>query len=192
MHAPTAAHARLMELAGAEVAFVGTSGVVGTYAVLAYVGVATMTECLTSAGWIAQSVRFPVIVDGDTGHGGIMAVRRLVAEAIRAGLAGIRIDDQPIEGKRSTQDAGVEVVPLEQALVRYRAAVDMKHELDPEFVIMAQCYARDAANGGLEDCLQRLRAYEDVAGGAWGGVAYPQSLGGNHTDRAPLPPPASL
>ena len=53
-----------------------------------------------------------------------MAVRRLIAEAIRAGLAGIRIDDQPIEGKRSTQDAGVEVVPLEQALVRYRAAVE--------------------------------------------------------------------
>ena len=126
MHAPTAAHARLMELAGAEAAFVGTSGVVGTYTGLADVGVATMTECLTIAGWIAQSVRFPVIVDGDTGHGGIMAVRRLVAEAIRAGLAGIRIDDQPIEGKRSTQDAGVEVVPLEQAIVRYRAAVDMK------------------------------------------------------------------
>ena len=152
MHAPTAAHARLMELAGAEVAFVGTSGVVGTYTGLADVGVATMTECLTIAGWIAQSVRFPVIVDGDTGHGGIMAVRRLIAESIRAGLAGIRIDDQPIEGKRSTQDAGVEVVPLEQALVRYRAAVDMKNELDPDFVIMAQCYARDAANGGLEDC----------------------------------------
>src|SRR5262249_52152840 len=58
MHAPTAAHARIMELAGAEVAFVGTSGVVGTYTGLADVGVATMTECLTIAGWIAQSVRF--------------------------------------------------------------------------------------------------------------------------------------
>ena len=67
MHAPTAAHARLMELAGAEAAFVGTSGVVGTYTGLADVGVATMTECLTIASWIAQSVRFPVIVDGDTG-----------------------------------------------------------------------------------------------------------------------------
>ena len=51
---PTAAHARLM--GGAEVAFVGTSGVVGTYTGLADVGVATMTECLTIAGWIAQSV----------------------------------------------------------------------------------------------------------------------------------------
>jgi 2-methylisocitrate lyase-like PEP mutase family enzyme len=71
-------------------------------------------------------VRFPVVIDGDTGHGGIMAVRRLVAESIPAGLAGIRIDDQPIEGKRGTQDAGMEVVPLELAIARYRAAVDMR------------------------------------------------------------------
>jgi len=167
LHAPSAAHARLMEMAGAEVAFVGTSGVVGAYTGLADVGVATMTECITIAGWIARSVRFPVIIDGDTGHGGIMAVRRLVAESIRAGLSGIRIDDQPIEGKRSTQDAGMEVVPLEVAIARYRAAVDMKNELDPDFVIMAQCYARDAANGGLEECLQRLQAYEEVAGVDW-------------------------
>src|SRR5438093_11956045 len=80
MHAPTAAHARLMELAGAEVAFVGTSGVVGTYTGLADVGVATMTECLTIAGWIAQSVRFPVIIVGDTCLWGCLSVRWLSVE----------------------------------------------------------------------------------------------------------------
>ena len=128
---------------------------VGAYTGLADVGTATMTECVQIAGWIADSVSIPVIIDGDTGHGGIMAVRRLVRECIHAGIAGIRIDDQPIEGKRETQSAGVEVVPLEQAIVRYRAAVDMKNELDPDFVVMAQCYARDAANGGLDDCAAR-------------------------------------
>ena len=70
-----------------------------------------MLECVQVAGWIAQSVKFPVIMDGDTGHGGIMAVRRMVRECIRAGIAGVRIDDQPIEGKRRTQSAGVTVVP---------------------------------------------------------------------------------
>jgi len=35
MHAPSAAHARLMEMAGAGAAFVGTSGVVGAYTGLA-------------------------------------------------------------------------------------------------------------------------------------------------------------
>jgi 2,3-dimethylmalate lyase len=69
----------------------------------------------------------------------------------------------------------VEVVPLDQAIARYRAAVDMKNELDPNFVIMAQCYARDAANGGLEDALQRLTAYETVAGVDWVQLESPHS-----------------
>ena len=79
LHPPSAAHARIMEQAGGEALFVGTSGVVGTYTGLADVGTATMTECVTIAGWIADSVQFPVMIDGDTGHGGIMAVRRLIA-----------------------------------------------------------------------------------------------------------------
>jgi 2-methylisocitrate lyase-like PEP mutase family enzyme len=167
LHTPSAALARIMELGGCEAGFVGTSGVVGAYTGLADVGTATMTECVAIAGWIAQTVKFPVIMDGDTGHGGIMAVRRMVRECVRAGIAGVRIDDQPIEGKRRTQSAGVEVVPLEQAVARYRAAVDMKNEIDPGFVVMAQCYARDAAGGGLVDCLRRLRAYESEAGVDW-------------------------
>ncbi len=65
-----------MEKAGCEALFVGTGGVVGAYTGLADVGTATMTECVTIAGWIADSVSIPVIMDGDTGHGGIMAVRR--------------------------------------------------------------------------------------------------------------------
>jgi 2-methylisocitrate lyase-like PEP mutase family enzyme len=93
LHPPSAAHARIMEQAGCEALFVGTGGVVGAYTGLADVGTATMSECITIAGWIADSVSIPVMVDGDTGHGGIMAVRRLIRGSIRAGLAGIRIDD---------------------------------------------------------------------------------------------------
>ena len=176
LHPPTATHARIMEQAGCECGFVGTSGVVGSYTGLSDVGTATMTECVQIGGWIAQSANFPVILDGDTGHGGIMAVRRLVRECIRAGIAGVRIDDQPIEGKRRTQSAGVEVVPIEQAIARYRAAVDMKNELDPDFVIMSQCYARDAVNSSFDDCIQRLQAYRKEAGVDWVQLESPHSL----------------
>jgi 2,3-dimethylmalate lyase len=175
LHPPTAALARVMQAQGCEVGFVGTGGVVGGYTGMADVGTIGMTECVQIAGWIAESVDFPVMMDGDTGHGGIMAVRRLVRECIRAGVAGIRIDDQPIEGKRKTQSAGMEVVPIEQAIARYRAAVDMKNELDPNFVVMAQCYARDAANSDFDDCLQRLRAYREDAGVDWVQLESPHS-----------------
>jgi len=192
LHPPSAAHARIMEKAGCEALFVGTGGVVGAYTGLSDVGTATMTECVTIAGWIADSVSIPVILDGDTGHGSIMAVRRMVRECVRAGIAGIRIDDQPIEGKRKTQSAGVEVVPLDQAIARYRAAVDMKNELDPDFVVMAQCYARDALNGTLEDTITRLRAYREEAGVDWVQFESPHSVDEIRAARAAVRGPFSF
>ena len=192
LHPPTAAHARIMERAGCEALFVGTGGVVGAYTGLADVGTATMSECVEITGWIAGSVRIPVIMDGDTGHGGIMAVRRMVRECIRRGIAGVRIDDQPIEGKRKTQSAGVEVVPLDLALARYRAAVDMKNELDPDFVVMAQCYARDAANGGYEDALLRLKAYREDAKVDWVQLESPHSIDEIKAARAAIEGPFSF
>lgn len=192
LHPPTAAHARIMARAGCEVGFVGTGGVVGAYTGLADVGALTMTECVQIAGWIAQSVEFPIIMDGDTGHGGIMAVRRMVRECIRAGIAGVRIDDQPIEGKRRTQSAGVEVVALDHAIARYRAAVDMRNELDPDFVIMAQCYARDAVNGGLDDCIARLKAYREVAGVDWVQLESPHTVDEIKRARAAVTGPFSF
>jgi len=192
MHPPSAMHARIMERTGCEAGFVGTGGVVGSYTGLADVGALTMMECVQVAGWIAQSVNFPIIMDGDTGHGGIMAVRRMVRECIRAGIAGVRIDDQPLEGKRRTGSAGVEVIPVADALTRYRAAVDMRNELDPDFVIMAQCYARDAVNGGLDDAIARLKAYREVAGVDWVQLESPHSLDDIRAARAAVSGPLSF
>ena len=192
LHPPTAVHARLMEKAGCEAGFVGTGGVVGAYTGLADVGALSMIECVQIAGWIAQSAGFPIIMDGDTGHGGVMAVRRMIRECIRAGIAGVRIDDQPIEGKRRTQSAGMEVVPIEQAIARYRAAVDMKNELDPDFVVIAQCYARDASNSSLEDCMKRLKAYREEAGVDWVQLESPHSIDEIKMARAAVAGPFSF
>lgn len=192
LHPPTAAHGRVMEKAGCEAGFVGTGGVVGTYTGMADVGTMSMPECVQVAGWIAQAVNFPVMMDGDTGHGGVMAVRRMIRDCIHAGIAGIRIDDQPIEGKRKTQSAGMEVVPIEQAIARYRAAVDMKNELDPNFVVMAQCYARDAANSSFEDMLVRLKAYREEAGVDWVQLESPHSTDEIRRARAAVDGPFSF
>ena len=158
--APNAFHAKIMEANGVEACFVGTSITGGNYTGLPDLGILSMTECVEIARWIARSVKIPVILDGDTGHGGIMAVRRLVRECIDAGIAGLRLDDQPLEQKRRTMSAGIFIVSREDAVARYRAAADAKNEIDPDFVIMAQCYARNAVNGGMAETLKRLRLYE--------------------------------
>ena len=173
---PNAFHATIMEEAGCEAAFVGTGITGGNYTALADTGLLSATECLQFASYIARAVSFPLILDGDTGHGGPPAVRRLVHECIRAGLAGIRIDDQPIEGKRATQSAGIEVVSREAAVERYRAAVRARDELDPDFVVMAQCYARDAVNGGMNELLERLGTYLTAGGVDWVQFESPHSV----------------
>jgi len=174
--APNAFHAKIMEANGVEACFVGTSITGGNYTGLPDLGILSMTECVEIAKWIARSVKIPVILDGDTGHGGIMAVRRLVRECIDAGLAGLRLDDQPLEQKRRTMSAGISIVSREDAVARYRAAVDAKNEIDPDFVIMAQCYARNAVNGGMTETLKRLRLYEKEGRVDWVQFEAPHSI----------------
>ena len=174
--APNAFRAKIMEANGVEACFVGTSITGGNYTGLPDLGILSMTECVAIAKWIARSVKIPVILDGDTGHGGIMAVRRLARESIEAGLAGLRLDDQPLEQKRRTLSAGISIVSREEAIARYRAAVDAKNEIDPDFVIMAQCYARNAVNGGMAETLKRLRLYETKAGVDWVQFEAPHSV----------------
>jgi 2,3-dimethylmalate lyase len=174
--APNAFHAKIMEANGVETCFVGTSITGGNYTGLPDLGILSLTECVAFAKWIARSVKIPVILDGDTGHGGIMAVRRLVQECIEAGVAGLRLDDQPLEQKRRTMSSGIAVIGRDEAVARYRVAVDAKNELDPDFVIMAQCYARNAVNGGMAETLRRLRLYEKDAKVDWVQFEAPHSV----------------
>jgi 2,3-dimethylmalate lyase len=173
---PDAGTAKIMEAAGVEAAFIGTGITGGRYTGLADTGLITATEALWIAKYIAGAVSFPIILDGDTGHGGPPAVRRLVHECIKIGLAGIRLDDQEIEAKRGTQSAGISVVSREQAVERYKAAVEGRDELDPDFVVMAQCYARNAVNGGMDELLYRLRLYETDGGCDWVQFESPHSV----------------
>src|SRR5262249_56431736 len=87
--APNAFHAKIMEANGVEACFVGTSITGGNYTGLPDVGILSMTGCVEIAKWIARSVKIPVILDGDTGHGGIMAVCPLVQEVTATGLPGV-------------------------------------------------------------------------------------------------------
>jgi 2-methylisocitrate lyase-like PEP mutase family enzyme len=161
MHFPTAHLARTMELGGAEAGFVGTAGVVGNMTGMADLGQISMTEVLQVSKWISRSVNVPVIMDGDNGHGGIMSIRRMVREAIEGGVSGIRIDDRAIEVDKEESTGMGSVVPLEFALTRFRAALDMRDEMRrPDFFIIGQCITRPAPNGGLEEALMRMPLYE--------------------------------
>ena len=51
---------------------------------------------------------------------------------------------------------------LDEALGKYRAAVDTRNRLDPDFVIIARTDAYGAVGGSLEEAIRRGRAYADA------------------------------
>lgn len=173
---PSALQGQIMERAHVEAGFVGTNLTFKNVTGLPDTGVASANECVTLGGHIARAVSFPVILDGDTGHGTHDAVRRLVRDCVREGLAGLRLDDQRVESKRRTQTAGILIADRETAISRYRAAVSARDEIDPTFVIMAQCYARDADNGSPQEALERLQLYCDEGGADWCQLEAPHSV----------------
>ena len=106
-------------------------------------------------------VNIPAMVDCDTGFGNAINVRRTVASMIRAGAAGLFIEDQ-VTPKRCAFVKGKEVISLEEAVGKYRAAIDVRNELDPDFIIMARTDARTAVGGSLEEVIRRGKAYLDA------------------------------
>lgn len=153
--------ANMMEAAGYEASFIGTNGVLARWTNLADRGLTDVTDSIRISKYIADAVpNYPLILDGETGHGGPDMVKRLVQECIKIGLAGIRINDQDIEKRRTTGNTGIVVASREVAMARYKAACDARDELEPAFVIEAQMYTREAVNGGMTEALTRIPLYE--------------------------------
>jgi 2-methylisocitrate lyase-like PEP mutase family enzyme len=121
-------------------------------------GLATMTEMHLNARYIANAVTVPVIADADNGYGNAINVMRTVREYIGTGVAGIHIEDQAIP-KRCGHVAGRRVIPIEEAVGKYRAADAVRRELDPDFVLIARTDARGASGGSLDDAIRRANAY---------------------------------
>ncbi|HMB36012.1 MAG TPA: isocitrate lyase/PEP mutase family protein [Methylomirabilota bacterium] len=121
-------------------------------------GLATMTEMHLNARYIANAISLPVIADADNGYGNAIGVIRTVREYIQTGVAGIHLEDQAIP-KRCGHVAGRMVIPIEEAVGKYRAADKVRRDLDPDFVLIARTDARGAHGGSLDDAIRRAQAY---------------------------------
>jgi 2-methylisocitrate lyase-like PEP mutase family enzyme len=154
-----ALHARIAELAHYECAYMSGATAAAMVHGIPDAGLITMTEMVQNAERMANCVSIPLISDSDQGFGNAINVRRTVQAFIRAGVSGIHIEDQPFP-KRCGFVKGKEVISVEEAVGKYRAAVDAKNELDPDFVIIARCDARGAAGGSVEEVIKRVQAYK--------------------------------
>ena len=124
-------------------------------------GFLTQTEVTRAASMVASAVDIQVIADADDGYGNALSTMRTVQEFIKTGVAGVHIEDQRFP-KRCGHIAGKTIVSREEALGKYRAAVDVRNRLDPDFVLIARTDAYGAVGGSLEEAIWRGRAYADA------------------------------
>jgi isocitrate lyase len=124
-------------------------------------GFLTMTEMTRTASVIASAVGIPVIADADDGYGNALSTMRTVQEYVKTGVAGIHIEDQKFP-KRCGHIAGKTVLSREEAVGKFKAAVEERDRLDPEFVLIARTDAFGAVGGSLEEAVWRARAYADA------------------------------
>ena len=124
-------------------------------------GFLTQTEMARTASMIASAVDIPIIADADDGYGNALSTMRTVQEYIKTGVAGIHIEDQQFP-KRCGHIAGKTLVSREEAIGKFRAAVDTRNRLDQDFVLIARTDAYGAVGGSLEEAIWRGRAYADA------------------------------
>ena len=122
---------------------------------------ATATEMLSNAAYIAGAVEIPVIADADTGYGGTMNVRRTIREYERTGVAAVHIEDQQFP-KRCGHLEDKRVVPIDEMVQKIRAAVDAR--TDDDFTIIVRTDA--LAVTGWDDTMRRCDAFTEAGADA--------------------------
>ncbi|MCW5746134.1 MAG: isocitrate lyase/PEP mutase family protein [Alphaproteobacteria bacterium] len=153
--------ARVLEHAGFPAVYMSGYGASLALLGLPDAGLATLTETAMNARLIAAAVRVPVIADADTGFGNAINVVRTIEEYVRAGLAGLHLEDQ-VAPKRCGHVAGREVIDRAEAVGKIRAAHATRQALDPEFVLIARTDSRGAHGGSLDEAIWRANAFLDA------------------------------
>jgi 2-methylisocitrate lyase-like PEP mutase family enzyme len=146
--------ALLVEQAGFESVFIGGFGTSASlYGLpdLNFLGMAEMAEAVRR---MTHRVSIPVIADGDTGHGDLHNVIRCVAEFEGAGAAGIILEDQ-IFPKRCGHFEGKQVIPAEEMVLKFKAAVRARS--NPDLIFIARTDAREPY--GLNEAIDRINRY---------------------------------
>ncbi|HEV2227843.1 MAG TPA: methylisocitrate lyase [Steroidobacteraceae bacterium] len=151
--------ALLAERAGFRAIYLSGAGVANASFGLPDLGVTTLNDVCEDVRRITGKCSLPLLVDADTGFGSAFNIARTCRDLIRAGAAGMHLEDQ-VSAKRCGHRPGKALVPAGEMVDRLKAAVDAR--TDPAFVIMARTDA--LAVEGLDAALERAGAY--VAAGA--------------------------
>ena len=131
-------------------------------------GMIQSTEVADRAKELICATNLPVLVDIDTGFGGVLNVARTTAEMLEARVAAVQIEDQQLPKKCGHLNGKQLVTPEEMA-----QKIKVIKEVAPTMIVIARTDAR--ANEGLDSAISRAKLY--IEAGADG--IFPEALESN-------------
>ncbi len=149
--------ARIVELAGFDVAWISGAGISESRLGWADRGVMGLQENVAACRDMVNCSNLTLLGDGDTGYGNAMNVHFTVRAFEQAGLAGVMLEDQTWP-KRCGHMAGKDVISREEARDKIAAAADARR--DAEFVIKARTDAAGVL--GVDEAIDRLNLFAEA------------------------------
>ncbi|MBG6199625.1 2-methylisocitrate lyase-like PEP mutase family enzyme [Labrenzia sp. EL_13] len=157
--AANALAARVIDQLGFEAVYISGAGLTNTYLGMPDLGFVSLPEIAQHTSTIRNATQLPIVVDADTGFGNALNVHHTVRTLERAGASAIQLEDQ-VNPKRCGHFSGKDVVDLEEARSRIKAAADAR--IDLNFMIVARTDA--CAVHGFDAAIERAEAFiEDGA-----------------------------
>lgn len=148
--------AKLIEQSGFKALQVSGFGLSASYLGLPDMAFIGFSDVVHFTKNIVDAVNVPVMADADTGYGNSINAMYVTREFIRAGAAGMNIEDQ-VFPKRCGHLEGKQIIPLEEMVLKIRACTEARNGIDPDFVINARTDA--IAVAGVDEAIRRGNAY---------------------------------
>ena len=147
--------ARCVEAVGFKAVFQTGAGTRDAVLGMPDIGLATASEIVNNARYIADSVNIPLIVDADDAFGAMLSAYRTTRDLIRAGASGMFISDRAPFILATEPHALVDVLPRNEYLGKMSAAVEVRNKEDKDFVLVARIDS--GAKLGDEEVLIRAK-----------------------------------
>ena len=151
--------AKLIEREKLNVGFMSGFAVSSTRLGMPDTGLISFSEMAEQVRNICNVTSIPIIFDGDTGYGNVVNVYRTVRGFADAGAAAIMIEDQKWP-KKCGHTKGKDVVEVDEANSRIKAAVDASKMNNKDILVMARTDA--IATRGLDDAIKRMQKFSEL------------------------------
>ncbi len=135
-------------------------------------GIVNSKEVADRAKEIIRATNLPILVDIDTGFGGVLNVARTAVEMVEAGVAAVQMEDQDLP-KKCGHLNGKKLVTTEEMVQKIAAL----KKAAPSLLLVARTDARGVE--GLDEAIDRAKAYVEAGADA----IFPEALQGEEEFR---------